>query len=173
MLFIKKHVSSLGAMIHFSLSIRKYDELIKQYKTTLVDCINLTMNKAKALGTVAPIQNEIDKVSANNLFSKDQMSKIQTLDDQRKNLTAGAKILHTWMAETLDELLLHNLRRLLAPDIKAIITKRIRIASVKNLKDSWKSLSAWMRKQPKGISPRYMLEPLTSMMRLSNMLVVF
>jgi hypothetical protein len=143
--FVKTHVSSLGSMIHFNLSVTKYDELVRQYKTILVDYVNTTMNKAKALGSIAPTQSESDNVATKNVFAMDPTSKLKSLHSERNKLISGAKILHSWMTETLDELLLYNSRRLLAPNIKALITKRIRISSVKNLKDSWGSLSAWMR----------------------------
>ena len=101
--FIKTHVSSLGAMIHLSLSVTKYDKLVKQYETILADYINTTMNKAKALGTIAPTKSESDNVAAENMFAKDPTSEITSLDSQRAQLTAGAKILHSWMTETLGE----------------------------------------------------------------------
>ena len=88
-------------------------------------------------------------------------------------MTAGAKILYSWMTETLDEFLLYNSRQLLAPDIKVLITKQVRISNVENLKDSWESLSGWMRKQLKDMSPRYMLELLTSMALPFFMPIVF
>ena len=122
--------------IHFSLSVTKHNEPVRQYKTILVDYINLTMNKVKALDTIAPTQSETDNVSAKNIFAKDPRSKLRLLDDQREQLTAGAKIIHSWRTETLDKFLLYNSRRLLAPDIKALITKRIRISNIKKLKNS-------------------------------------
>jgi hypothetical protein len=41
-IFVKSNVSSLRSMIHFSLSVSKYDELVRQYKTILVGYINTT-----------------------------------------------------------------------------------------------------------------------------------
>ena len=152
-------------MIHFSYLVTKYDKLERQYETMLMNCINLTMNKANALDTIGSTQLESDNVAAKNLFAKNPTSKIRSLDNQRAQLTAGAKILHSWMTETLNELFLYNSRRLLAPDIEVLITKRIRISNVKKLKDSWWSLSSWMRKQLKDMSPRYMFKSLTSMAR--------
>jgi hypothetical protein len=51
-------------MIHFGLSVAKYDELVRQYETILVDYINTTMAKAKALGSIAPTQSEGDSLAA-------------------------------------------------------------------------------------------------------------
>ena len=134
-------------MIYFSLSVAKYDELVRQYETILVDYINTTMVKAKALGSVAPTQTESDSLAAKNMFAKDPTSKIRLLDPERTKLTAGAKVLHTWLTKTLDQFLLYNSKRFLAPNIKALITKCVRIATSKKLEDSWESLSAWIRKQ--------------------------
>ena len=93
--FIKSHVSSRGSMIHLFLSVTKYDELLRQYKTILVDYINAIINKAKVLGSIVPAQSKSDDVAAKNMFAKDPTSKIKLLDSQRAQLTAGAKILHS------------------------------------------------------------------------------
>lgn len=100
--FIKTHMSSLGAMIYFSLLITKYDQLVRQYETILVNYINLTMNKAKALGTIAPTQLESNTIAAKTMCAKDPTSKIKLLVSQRAQLTAEAKILHSWITETLE-----------------------------------------------------------------------
>ena len=161
--FVKSNTSSLNSMIHFGLSVAKYDELVRQYETILVDYINTTMAKAKALGSFAPTQTESDSLAAKNMFAKDPTSKIRSLDSERLKLTAGAKVLHTWLTKTLDEFLLYNLKCLLVPNIKALITKHIRIFNIDKTEDSWKSLSSWMRKQLRDMSPRYMLESIMSM----------
>ena len=89
-IFVKNNVSSLRSMIYFSLSVTKYDDLVRQYETILVDYINNTMNKAKALGSIAPTQSESDSLAAKNMFAKDPTSKIRSLDSERIKLTAGA-----------------------------------------------------------------------------------
>ena len=152
-IFVKSNVSTLGAMIHFSLSVSKYDQLVRQYETIFVDYINTTMAKAKALGSIAPTQSESNSLAAKNMFAKDPTSKIRSLDSEQTKLTAGAKVLHAWLTNTLDKFLLYNSKRLLAPDIKALITKRIRIAGNKKTKDSWTSLSSWMRTQLRDMLP--------------------
>ena len=172
-IFVKSNVSSVGAMIHFSLSVSKYDELVRQYETILVDYINTTMAKAKALGSIVPTQTESDSLAAKNMFAKDPTSKIRSLDSEQLKLTARAKALHTWLTKTLDKFLLYNSKHLLAPNIKALITKRIRIANTKKTQDSWKSLSSWMRKQLRDMSPQYMLDSIMSMAWLSFMPVIF
>jgi hypothetical protein len=131
------------------------------------------MAKAKALGSVAPTQTESNSLAAENTFAEDLTSKIRSLDPERAKMTAGAKVVHTWLTKTLDQFLLYNSKRLLAPDIKALITKRIRLVTVNKTEDSWASLSTWMRKQLRDMSPRYMLESITSMARPSFMPVVF
>ena len=131
------------------------------------------MAKAKALGSIAPTQTESDSLAAKNMFAKDPTSKIQSLDSERTKLTAGAKVLHAWLTKTLNQFLLYNSKRILAPDIKALITKRIRLDVISKTKDSWEKLSTWIRKQLRDMSPRYMLESITSMARPSNMPVVF
>ena len=172
-IFVKSNTSSLYSMIHFSLSVAKYDELVRQYKTIHVDYINTTMAKAKALGSVAPTQTESDSLAAKNMFAKDPMSKIRSLDPERKTMSAGAKVLHAWLTKTLNQFLLYNSKRILAPDIKALITKRIRLDALSKTEDSWEKLSAWIHKQLRDMSPRYMLESITLMARPSNMPVVF
>ena len=96
-IFVKNNVSSLGLIIHFSLSVTKYDNLVRQYETVLVDYINTTMAKAKALGSIAPTQSESDSLAAKNMFAKDPTSKIRSLDSEQTKLTAGAKTLHSWL----------------------------------------------------------------------------
>ena len=63
-IFVKSNVSTLQAVIRFSLSVSKYDELVRQYETILVDYINTTMAKAKALGSIDPTQCESDSLAA-------------------------------------------------------------------------------------------------------------
>ena len=75
-IFFKSKVSMLGAMIHFSLLVSKYNELVRQYENILAAYINTTMGKAKALGCIASTQSESDSLATKNMFAKDLASKI-------------------------------------------------------------------------------------------------
>lgn len=69
----------------FLIISHKYDELVRQYETKLVDYINLTMNRAKALGTIARTQSETDNVSAKILLRRIQRVKFGRLTASERN----------------------------------------------------------------------------------------
>ena len=120
----------------FSLSIKKYNDLISKYETILVDFINVTMNTQKALGSIAPNQIWSDNILAKNVFSMHPTGKLKSLDNRRDKLTPGVKILHVWMIKTLGEFLLYNSRRLFEQDIEALVTKRICITNSENVRNT-------------------------------------